>query len=138
MKERENGWVDVHDEALMVQLGIRNPNAEPRDPSVWTKSVKEKSLLKRLRNSKGGILATGGMFEKYEPLFKYKLIITIKKNDKFMTFDKKLKRRVFKTVYSHTCYLKEVPFILNRYCDEEGKTLIRKYKFNGHDFNGLG
>ena len=138
MKKKEDEWVDVHDEALMVALGIRNPNLEPRDPSVWTKTAKEKALLKHLRNSRGGVLASGSSFVKYEPLFKYKLIITIKKDDKFMTYDKKLKRKVHKTVFSHTCYPKEVPFILNRYYNEEGKSIVTKYSYAGHQFNGLG
>lgn len=125
--KHESDWVDVNDDALMVKLGIRYPNAAPRDPSVWTKSPKEKALLKKLRNHKSGLLAKGGSFEKYEPLFKYTLCVTIAKNDKFMQFDKKLKRRVFKTTFSHKCYKKEIPFILNRYVDEEGKSLVKKY-----------
>ena len=138
MKKKEDEWVDVHNEALMVALGIRNPDLEPRDPSVWTKTSKEKSLLKRLRNSKGGILVRGSSFVKYEPLFKYKLIITIKKDDRFMTYDKTLKRKVHKTVFSHTCYPKEVPFILNKYYNEEGKSIVKKYSYAGYQFNGLG
>ena len=127
--KHESEWVDVNDDALMVKLGIRNPNVEPRDPSVWTKSAKEKALLKKLRNHKSGILAKGGSFEKYEPLFKFTLVITIEKNPKFTQFDKKLKRKVFKTTFSHKCYEKDIPFILNRYKDEEGNSLVKQYSF---------
>jgi hypothetical protein len=125
--KHESDWVDVNDDALMVKLGIRHPSAAPRDPSVWTKSPKEKALLKRLRNSKAGVLARGGSREKYEPLIKYTLNITIAKNDKFMQFDKRLKRKVHKTTFSHRCYKKEIPFILNRYVNEEGKSLVKSY-----------
>ena len=34
----EDFWVDVHDDAQMVELGIRPPSLAPRDPSVWTKT----------------------------------------------------------------------------------------------------
>ena len=34
----EDFWVDVRDDAQMVELGIRPPLLEPRDPSVWTKT----------------------------------------------------------------------------------------------------
>lgn len=125
--KHESDWVDVNDDALMVKLGIRHPSAAPRDPSVWTKSPKEKALLKKLRNHKSGILAKGGSSEKYEPLFKYTLCVTIAKDGKFMQFDKKLKRKVFKTTFSHKCYKKEIPFILNRYVNEEGKSLVKSY-----------
>lgn len=125
--KHESDWVDVNDDALMIKLGIRHPSAAPRDPSVWTKSPKEKALLKRLRNSKAGVLARGGSREKYEPLIKYTLNITIAKDDKFMQFDKRLKRKVHKTTFSHRCYKKEIPFILNRYVNEEGKSLVKSY-----------
>lgn len=42
-------WVNVHDDELMIKLGIRPPHLVPRDPSVWTKTPYEKKLLKSLR-----------------------------------------------------------------------------------------
>ena len=47
--ERDENWVDVHDDELMVSLGIRYPKAKPRDPSVWNKTDEEKILLRKLR-----------------------------------------------------------------------------------------
>ena len=38
----EDRWVDVHDDALMVELGIHPRPVTPRDPSVWSKSKQEK------------------------------------------------------------------------------------------------
>ncbi len=122
-------WIDVTDDALMVSLGLRYPNAEGRDPSVWTKSEKEKAILKKVRNSFSGTLCKGGGKQKYEPLLKGKLRFTIKKDDRFTTFDSKLKRRVHKTTFSVSCYKKDIPFILNRYVNEDGKSLITKYAF---------
>ena len=45
----EDRWVDVYDDALMVELGIYPCLATPRDPSVWSKSRQEKKILRTLR-----------------------------------------------------------------------------------------
>lgn len=121
-------WIDVNDDALMVSLGLRYPNAEKRDPNVWTKSEKEKAILKKVRNSFSGTLCKGGGKDDHES-FKGKLRFTIEKSDKFMTFDSKLKRKVFKTTFSVSCYKKDIPFILNKYVNEKGQSLILKYSF---------
>ena len=39
--------VDVYNDYEMVSLGIRKPVFTPRDPSVWTKTLKEKKALKK-------------------------------------------------------------------------------------------
>lgn len=48
-KKKETSWVDVHNSDLMISLGIHPKYATPRDPSVWTKTPKEKALLAKCR-----------------------------------------------------------------------------------------
>ena len=45
------GWVNVHDDEAMRRAGIWRPyDVTPRDPSVWTKTKKEKAALKRAKS----------------------------------------------------------------------------------------
>ena len=50
VKKKETSWVDVHDSDLMISLGIHPKYATPRDPSIWTKTPKEKALLAKCRH----------------------------------------------------------------------------------------
>jgi hypothetical protein len=58
-QDDRDSWVDVHDDALMIELGIRPPHATPRDPSVWTKSKQEKKILRTLRCAHKGRMHFG-------------------------------------------------------------------------------
>lgn len=114
MKKTE--WIDVHDDELMVNLGIRLPKYEN---VVWDKTAKEKKEIKHRRSK----------FE--DPHFRsYKrvstpvvadLIIYLKKNDKFPN-----------TTYSDKCELSKVRNILNFY--KSNKAEILKYCYNGKTY----
>lgn len=45
------GWIDVHNDNAMRKAGFFRPyDITPRDPSVWTKTAKEKALLKKVKS----------------------------------------------------------------------------------------
>lgn len=50
-KSQNTGWIDVYDDDLMVKLGMRPPRIAPKCLDVWTKTEKEKRLLKILRKT---------------------------------------------------------------------------------------
>lgn len=50
-KKTDSTHIDVNDDNLMVELGMRPPLLTPRDPSVWTKTKQEKVKLRALRKS---------------------------------------------------------------------------------------
>lgn len=123
----EDRWVDVHNDALMVELGIRPAMLSPRDKTVWTKTPNERRLLKSLRRSGKGRIHFHSVPEKSIPV-RTKLIIQLIKNDKFP-----------KTTYSTECWQHEIKNILLQYYKRNKKTgvnecLVSKYTYNGKTY----
>lgn len=123
----EDRWVDVHNDALMVELGIRPAMLSPRDKTVWTKTPNERRLLKSLRRSSKGRIHFHSVPEKSIPV-RTKLIIQLVKNDKFP-----------KTTYSTECWQHEIKNILLQYYKRNKKTgvnecLVSKYTYNGKTY----
>lgn len=112
-------WIDVHNDELMVQLGIRPPHYVPNDSSVWSKTTHERNLLNSVRNNSTRMYFHS-VPSKYIPV-KAKLIIYLKKNKKFPN-----------TTYSRECYQHEIDSILLKYSD--GGSLVSKYTFNGRTY----
>lgn len=123
----EDRWVNVHDDALMVELGIRPAVLTPRDKSVWVKTPNEARLLKSLRRTSKDRIYFHTIPEKSIPV-KAKLIIQLKKNDKFP-----------KTTYSTECWQHEIRNILWNYSQKNKKTglnecLVSKYTYNNKTY----
>lgn len=127
-KTSNSGWVDVHDDALMVELGIRPKSLSPKDPNVWTKTNQERKLLRNLKRSHKEKIHIGSIPEKVIPV-KAKLIIQLKRNNKFPN-----------TTYSMICDMHKISNILNSFMqyDKQSKTMINlvaKYKYNGKEYS---
>lgn len=123
----EDRWVDVHDDALMVELGIHPRSATPRDPSVWSKSKQEKKILRTLRCAHKGKMHLGAPSRKVIPV-RAKLIVQLKKNKQFPY-----------TTYSTICDMHQIGDILNFFhqWDRQNKTMVSvvaKYTFNGKTY----
>lgn len=125
MTYKEDIWVDVHDEALMVSLGIHPKQAEPRDESVWTKTPKEKRLLASMRRKSKKFY--GGLTPVKPIPVECKLIIYLKKNKRFP-----------KTTYSVICRQHKIGEHLGRYIimDKNGNinSLVDHYYYNGKTY----
>lgn len=127
-KINNNGWIDVHDDALMVELGIRPKPLSPKDPNVWTKTNQERKLLRNLKRSHKEKIHMGSIPEKVIPV-KAKLIIQLKRNNKFPN-----------TTYSMICYMHKISNILSSFMqyDKQSKTMINlvaKYKYNDKEYS---
>ena len=123
----EDFWVDVHDDAQMVELGIRPPSLAPRDPSVWTKTPYEKRILKSLRRIHKGRMHFHSSPIKHIPV-RARLIVQLKHNKKFP-----------KSTYSSECNMHEIGSILSKYYQWNKKNkctecLIVKYSYNGKTY----
>lgn len=123
----EDRWVDVHNDALMVELGIRPAVLAPRDSSVWTKTSNERRLLKSLRRGSSGQIHFHSIPRRSIPV-RAKLIIQLKKNNKFS-----------KTTYSTECWQHEIGDILLNYFQRNKKTglnecLVSYYKYNNKTY----
>lgn len=126
-QREEDRWVDVHNDALMIELGIRPAMLIPRDKSVWTKTPNERRLLKTLRRGSKGRIHFHSVPEKSIPV-RAKLIIYLKKNDRFP-----------KTTYSTECWQHEIRGILLNYYQRNKKTglnecLVSRYAYNGKTY----
>lgn len=122
-QREEDRWVDVHDDALMIELGIRPAAPAPRDKSVWTKTPYEQRLLKSLRRGSKERIYFHTIPGKSIPV-RAKLVIQLKKNDKFP-----------KTTYSTECWQHEIRSILLNFYQKDKKTgfnecLVSKYSYN--------
>lgn len=121
-----DSWVDVHDDVLMIKLGIRPRHVSPKDPSVWTKSKQEKKILKTLRCVHKGELHFGSIPIREIPV-RAKLIIQLKKNKYFPH-----------TTYSTICNMHKIGEILSYYnWDSKNQVpldIVAKYSFNGKTY----
>lgn len=129
-EERDERWIDVHDDDVMREMGFFRPfNQKPRDPSVWTKTPYERKLLKKMksRTPKGDNHFHSAPI-KHIPI-RAKLIIQLNKN------------RVFdKTTYSTTCWQHEIPYILMNYNVVDHRTgdaisAVKWYNWNGKKYS---
>ena len=136
-KQKEIEPVDVHNDAEMVALGLRNPIYPGRDQSVWSKTDKEKDFLKKMKHSCTSDLDRGwGAPIKSIPI-PGKLIVRIKPSDNF-TVVAKDGRVMKKTTYSHKCIQSDIPRILSKYAESDGKvsySIVINYSWNGKTYN---
>lgn len=126
LEEKDSKWIDVHDDKVMREMGFFRPyDVEPRDPSVWTKTNKERRELKR---AKGRCSKLGnwhmGLTPNKEVKLSSKLIVSLKKNN---SFDK--------TTYSFKCRQSNVNNLLDRFVSKSGKSLVAKFNWNGKTYN---
>ncbi len=133
----EDEWVDVHNHALMVALGMRQPLYEGRDPKVWTKTKEEKKLLKQLKARCTTILPNGWPGEPTRSRFFSKLIVRIRPSNKFKFKDKHGNEQK-KTYFSHKNVCEsDIPDILAKYYvwkDKARQTLVISYEWNGKTY----
>ena len=136
-KQKENEPDYVHNDAEMVALGLRNPIYPGRDQSVWSKTDKEKAFLKKMKHSCTSDLDRGwGAPIKSIPI-PGKLIVRIKPSDNF-TVVAKDGRMMKKTTYSQKCIQSDIPRILSKYAESDGKVSYSKvinYSWNGKTYN---
>lgn len=127
-KDKEEGWIDVHNDALMVKLGIRPPILNTKDTSIWSKTNQErKSLRKAKRNSVKNMHFSIAP-EKNIPVTA-KLIIYLKKNNKYPN-----------TTYSTICKMNRIGDIIDNYYSINKHTkvvtnLVSKYSYNGKTYS---
>ncbi len=126
-KKDENKWVDLHDDSLMIALGMHPKNAVPRDKSVWTKSKQEKKAARIQRNLHKGKMHFGAIPHKEIPVIA-KLIVYLKKNNRFPH-----------TTYSTTCWMSHIGNILNSFYQVDKRTnictnVVAKYVYNGKTY----
>jgi hypothetical protein len=125
--------VDVHDDALMVSLGLRCRPLEPRDPKVWTKSYSEKQDAKLVRHMlKNAFKHLNWPAPPKRIPVPGKLIITIKKDNRFT--EMRHEKTFYKTIFVHNCWQHDIADILTKYVNRKGKSLVVKYNWNGKTY----
>lgn len=109
--------VDITNDEMMIREGLRQPIQTPRDPSVWTKTEKEKRLWKKYRR----VLAPNTRWASPEKSngLPGKLIIQV--------------RGLEQSTYSHKCLTTDVLYLLSKYKTESSS--IVKSSWNGQTFD---
>lgn len=131
--DTEDIRIDIHNDDEMRANGLWRPfNATPRDPSVWTKTKKEKEAVKSMRaqwKNRGHFPYLG----KKRTNIRAKLVVYLSKDkNKYKGFDK--------STISTECYLHNIDNVLSKYivwnkrfrCPEN---LVLKYSFNGRTYS---
>lgn len=108
----------INDDAWMVAEGLRAPNVQPRDPSVWTKTAAEREQIRKLKHQKYRLTRGGVGGRKYIPVY-LKLIVQV--------------RGWEKTTYSLKCWQADIPRIIGNFNAGDGKEVI-KYQWNGKTY----
>lgn len=129
--ERDERWIDVHDDDVMREHGLWRPyNQSPRDPSVWRKTPNDRRIFRNTVMMLGGKIKGWHCpsFNKKTPLVRAKLIVQLKKNKIFP-----------KTTYSFNCFNTAVneilsQFIVNNPRTDTAETLVAKYSYNGRPY----
>ena len=127
-KDKEEGWIDIHNDALMVKLGIRPPILSAKDTSIWSKTKQEQKNLPKAKHNSTKNMHFSIPPEKSIPVVA-KLIVYLKKNSKYPN-----------TTYSTTCKMNKIGNIINNYYSINKHTkvitnLVSKYSYNGKTYN---
>lgn len=112
--------VDVMNDKEMVSLGIRVAPRVERDPSVWTKSISEKFLLRREKSRNTTTFFSRWSSKKKSIPVRSKLIINLKRVSEGS-----------KLTLSFNCGQSDIPRILSRYSNN-----INTYSWNGKTYTG--
>ena len=123
----EDFWVDVYDDALMVELGMRPPVFVPIDQSIFSKTAQELRVLKSLKRVHKSKAHFHSVPIDHIPV-KGRVIVQLKRNNKFPN-----------STYSSECYMHEIGNILSRYYQFNKKIgstecLIVKYFYDGRSY----
>lgn len=129
-ENREGLRVNVHNDAEMVGFKLRVRPRVPRDPSVWTNTIKEKAELDTVIGT--GMVSTNWSAPLYSSNFPGKLIVYLKKLPRVEKKGKDLINQ-FHSTMSHSCNQSDIATILARYC--ESNLEIVKYAWNGRTYS---
>lgn len=116
-EKKEEKKVDITNDAEMVMLGIRPRPVTPRDPSIWTKTEKERKAWRKQRcfpapDSRWAPPAKPSRFTG-------RLIVHVQGMDK--------------TTYSHNCPESDLSYILGKYKNEHC-SIVRAF-WNGKEID---
>lgn len=114
-------WINIYNEKELRDNGIYRPELQqPRDKNVWTKTEYEKKCLRKAkRQYKDDGLHFVNDCKPYCP-FNGDLIVSLSKNKIFN-----------KSTFSYKCNWNDIPYILSKFLNKNGDSLVKKISFNG-------
>lgn len=115
--EKQASPVNINNDEEMVRLGIRPPKVNPRDPSVWSKTEKERQIWRKVKNFPAPDTRWAAPIKSSK--FIGRLIVHVRGLDK--------------TTYRHDCYQSDLPYILKKY-ENESSTIVKAF-WNGKEIN---
>lgn len=127
VQDQNDRWIDVHDDAVMREMGFSRFDRTPRDKSVWTKTPNERRLLKATRHTCKGDMHFHAAPAKRGTV-RAKLIVQLKSNKYFS-----------KSTYSYMCLNTVIDDILGKFRVNNPKTgysesIVAKYSYNGKTY----
>ena len=128
IQEKDDRWIDVHDDAVMREMGFNRFEKTPRDESVWTKTPRERQLLKKIRHTWKGLDLHFHSVPPKRGTVRAKLIVQLKSNDVFP-----------KSTYSFECLNTHISDILGKFKVIDpvtgwSESVVAKYSYNGRTY----
>lgn len=104
----------INDDAWMVAENLRQPQVQPRDQSVWSKTPHEREILKEYKHQEYRLTRNSAAAKKTIPVFNKLIVYT---------------RGLNKTTHSIRCWQSEISEVLERLVSKGAKLI--KYQWNG-------
>ena len=128
IQDKDGRWIDVHDDAVMREMGFSRFERIPRDESVWTKTPRERQLLKKIRNTYKDLDPHFHSVPPKRGTVRAKLIIQLKSNNVFS-----------KSTYSFECLNTHISNVLEKFKVIDPVTrwlesVVVKYSYNGKTY----
>ena len=127
-RDKDDRWINVHDDAVMREMGFTRFERIPRDESVWTKTPRERQLLKKLRHTLKGLDLHFHSVPSKRGTVRAKLIVQLKSNDVFS-----------KSTYSQECLNTHISDVLEKFKVIDpvtgwSESVVTKYSYNGRTY----
>lgn len=128
IQDKDSRWINVHDDAVMREMGFSRFDRVPRDESVWTKTPKERQLLKKMKHTYKDMNPHFHSIPPKRATFRAKLIIQLKPNNIFP-----------KSTYSQECLNTHISDVLEKFEIIDSVTrwpesIVAKYSYNGRTY----
>ncbi len=128
IQDKDDRWIDVHDDAVMREMGFSRFERVPRDESVWSKTPRERQLLKKIRHAYKGMDLHFHSVPPKRATVCAKLIVQLKPNDVFP-----------KSTYSQECLNTHISDVLGKFKIVDpvtgwSESVVAKYSYNGRTY----
>lgn len=121
VKKVKEEKVDIKNDKLMIELGMRLPDRIIPD---FSKTLKEKKMIKKMKKACNEVSRNWSSAEESSYPLESKIIVNLKKNISYP-----------KTTYSRVIWQYQIDNYINSFRSKKGNCLVKSYYWNGKTYN---